>query len=75
MLVIVLDCGLISVTTICNFVPIGLSTPSLPTLYLKDPRKVVVVTHFILNFFLAVLVVIWNNLPKCWQLKDKKTLH
>ena len=48
---------------------VGLSTPSLPTSCLKDPRM----GHdtIYLELF-TVGMVRWIKLPRCWQLKDKK---
>ena len=49
---------------------IGLSTPSVPTLCLKDPLMGKDTIYP--KLLLVVRVVCWNKLLGCWQLKDKK---
>ena len=53
-----------------RFQLVGLSTPSVSTLRLKDPQMVDDTIY--LELHQTVGVVRWNELPGCWQLKDKK---
>ena len=58
-----------SVTTKC-FRLVGLSTPPVLTLCLKDPQMWDNTIYP--EYLMTVGVILWNNLPGCWPLKDKK---
>ena len=65
-----LHTGLILVTAPNAFPANLFINPSVPTLYLKDPR----IRNDTINpeFLPMVRMVRWNKLSRCWQLKDEK---